>query len=192
MPVFRQASDAAQGDVKLEAITQPLYDQATIATGASTTSFFQAPGGRSFLFTNVESAGSLTWPKRYSVKAFRLVPNPAGDAAATIAFHANGHFTFRVGEKNYFVAPNFLLTPGIGYEVFLLTGAAAPAAPAAGVNYAHNGRPEHRNIYILQHSIWLPSVQNFRAMVEMAATYTAAGNLDVWVMLEGEQFREIQ
>ena len=88
MPVFRQASDAAQGDVKLEAITQPLYDQATVASGASTTSFFQAPGGRSFLFTNVESAGSLTWPKRYSVKAFRLVPNPAGRAEATVALPA--------------------------------------------------------------------------------------------------------
>lgn len=192
MPVFRQASDAAQGDVKLEAITQPLYDQLTVPTGASTQSFFQAPGGRSFLFTNLESAGSLTWPKRYSVKAFRLIPNPAGLADDVILFHANGHFVFRVGEKNYFVAPNFLLTPGIGYEIFLLTGGAAPAGPVQGVNYAHNGRPEHRNIYILQHSIWLPSVQNFRAMVEMAATYTADGNLDVWVMLEGEQFREIQ
>jgi len=192
MPVFRQASDAAQGDVKLEAITQPLYDQATIATGASTTAFFQNPLGRSRLFTNLESAGSLTWPKRYSVKAFRLIPNPAGLADDVVLFHANGFFVFRVGEKDYFVCPNFLLTPGIGYEVFLLTGAAAPLAPANGANYAHNGRPEHRNIYILQHSIWLPSVQNFRATVDMAATYTAAGNLDVWVMLEGEQFREIQ
>ena len=192
MPVFRQASDAAQGDVKLEAITQPLYDQATISSGASVTAFFQNPNGRSRLFTNLESAGSLTWPKRYSVKAFRLVPNPAGDAEATISFHANGHFTFRVGEKDYFVCPNHLLTPGLGYEIFLLTGAAAPTGPANGVNYAHNGRPEHRNIYILQHSIWLPSVQNFRAVVDMAASYSAATTLDVWVYLEGEQFREIQ
>lgn len=192
MPVFRQASDAAQGDVKLEAITQPLYDQATIATGASVTAFFQNPNGRSRLFTNLESAGSLTWPKRYSVKAFRLVANPAGDAEATIAFYSNGHFTFRVGEKDYFVAPNHLLTPGVGYEIYTLTGAALPAAPANGVNYAHNGRPEHRNIYILQHTIWIPSVQNFRAVVDMASTYSAGTNLDVWVYLEGEMFREIQ
>lgn len=192
MPVFRQASDAAAGDVKLEAITQPLYDQATITTGASTNAFFQSPTGRSRLFTNLESAGSLTWPKRYSVKAFRLIPNPAGTAVDVIAFHANGFFTFRVGEKDYFVAPNFLLTPGLGYEIYLVTGAAAPAAPANGINYAHNGRPEHRNIYILQHSIWLPSVQNFRASVDQAATYVALGNLSVYVMLEGELFREIQ
>lgn len=190
MPVFRQASDAAQGDVKLEAITQPLYDQATIATGASTTSFFQNPAGRSRLFTNVESAGALTWPKRYSVKAFRLIPDPAGVAEDVVLFHTEGFFVFRVGEKDYFVCPNFLLTPGIGIEIFEITGTAASVA--TGIPYAHNGRPEHRNIYILQHSIWLPSVQNFRAVVDQAATYTASGNLDVWVMLEGEQFREIQ
>jgi hypothetical protein len=190
--MFRQASDAAQGDVKLEAITQPLYDQATIATGASVTAFFQNPAGRSRLFTNLESAGSLTWPKRYSVKALRLIPDPAGSAVAVVAFHANGHFVFRVGEKDYFVVPNFMLTPGVGYEIFQLTGAAVPAAPANDVNYAHNGRPDHNNIMILQHTIWLPSVQNFRAQVEQAATYTPGVNLAVWVALEGELFREIQ
>lgn len=192
MPVFRQASDAAAGDVKLEAITQPLYDNQDIASGAGTYSFFLNPAGRPRLFTNMESAGSLTWPKRFNIKAIRLVPNPAGSAVAVVAFHANGSFTLRVGEKDYFVAPNWLLTPGVGYELYLLTGAAAPAAPATGTVYAHNGRPEHRNIYILQHAIWLPSVQNFRAVVDMAATYTPAVTLSTWVMLEGELFREIQ
>lgn len=192
MPLYRQASDAAAGDVKLEAITQPLYDEQDIATGASTTSFFQAPGGRSFLFTNLETAGSLTWPKRYNVKALRLIPDLEADSRDVVAFHMNGHFVFRVGEKNYFVAPNFLLTPGVGIEYGLITGTATPVAPANGLNRAQNGRPEHRNIYILQHAIWLPSVQNFRVQVEMAATYSAVATNEVWVMLEGELFREIQ
>lgn len=192
MPVYRQADDAAQGDVKLEAITQPLYDNQTIATGASTTSFFQNPAGRSFLFTNLETAGALTWPKRYSVKAFRVVPSFAAAAENLQSFYSTGSFTFRVGEKNYFVSPLFLLTPGVGLEVAFITGAAAPAAPANGVNTAHNGRPEHRNIYILQHAVWLPSVQNFRVIVDMAATFTSSASLSVWVFLEGEQFREIQ
>jgi hypothetical protein len=192
MPVFRQASDAAAGDVKLECITQPLYDEADIVTGASNTVFFQNITGRSYLFTNMESAGSLTWPKRYSVKAFRLIPDPYGIAVDIASFHANGHFVFRVGEKNYLIVPNFLLTPGIGLEAGLITGAAVPAAPANSVALLHNGRPEHRNIFILQHSIWLPSVQNFRATIEMAATHVSTATLQVWVMLEGEQFREIQ
>lgn len=192
MPVFRQASDAAQGDVKLEQITQPLYDNASIASGASTTAFFMNPAGRSRLFTNMESAGSLAWPKRFSIKAFRLIPNPSGTATDVVAFHSNGHFTLRVGEKDYFVAPNFLLTPGVGYEVSTILGAAAPAAPANSVAIAHNGRPDHKNIYILQSEVWIPSVQNFRVTVEQASTYTAGGSLSVWVALEGIYYREIQ
>lgn len=192
MPVYRQADDAAQGDVKLEAITQPLYDNQTIATGASTTSFFQNPSGRSRLFTNLETAGALTWPKRFSVKAFRVCPSFASVGQDLQSFYSNGSFTFRVGEKDYFVAPLFILTPGCGLEVFLITGAAAPAAPANSINTAHNGRPEHRNIYILQHAVWLPSVQNFRAVIDMASTFSASTSQSIWVFLEGELFREIQ
>jgi hypothetical protein len=192
MPVFRQASDAQQGDVKLEAITQPLYDQASVATGASTVVFFQNPSGRSRLFTNLETVGSLTWPKRFSVKAFRIVPTPVVIATDLLSFYTNGYFTFRVGEKDYFVSPNFLLTPGVGIEVAFITGAAAPLAPANSQTYAHNGRPDHRNIYILQHAIWIPSVQNFRATIDMAAANSLSGSISVYCFLEGELFREIQ
>ena len=192
MPMFRQASDAQAGDVKLEAISQPLYDNEDIVTGASTTTFFQNPAGRSRLFTNLETTGSLTWPKRYSVKAFRLVNQPNADARDVFSLLTNGWFTFRVGEKDYFVTPNFLLTAGVGVEVALITGAAAPIAPAAGLNYAHNGRPDHRNLYTLQHSIWIPSVQNFRGQIDMTAGNVLVATLHVYVFLEGEYFREIQ
>jgi hypothetical protein len=192
MPLYRQASDAAAGDVKLEAITQPLYDNANIASGAGITALFQNPAGRSPLFTNVESAGSLTWPKRFNVKAFRLIPSPSGDAEAVVSLHVNGHFSFRVGEKIYFICPNFLLTPGVGFEVYQILGAAVPAAPANSVNLAHNGRPDHHNLYVVQHPIWLPSVQNFRVTLDMAATHVPGVAISTWVMLEGEYFREIQ
>lgn len=192
MPVFRQATDAQQGDVKLEAITEPLYDQENITTGASTTVFFQNPNGRSRLFTNVETSGNLTWPKRFSTKAFRLVPLPNVVPVDLASFYSNGWFTFRVGEKDYFYVPNFILTPGVGLEVAQVAGAANPVAPTNGVNYGHNGRPDHRNIYILQHSVWIPSVQNFRAQIDMAAANSLLSTMSVYVFLEGELFREIQ
>jgi hypothetical protein len=192
MPVFRQASDAAQGDVKLEAITQPLYDNQSIATGASSISFFAGSNGRSRLFTNVETANQLTWPKRFSVKAFRLVPAPDVLATNLLSFYVQGYSTLVVGEKKYFESPNFIITPGIGLEVALVTGAAAPTAPANGQNYGHNGRPDHRNLYVLQHSIWIPSVQNFRYQIDMSSTFTTSASISTWVFLEGEYFREIQ
>lgn len=192
MPVYRQASDAAAGDVKLEAITQPIYDEADIVTGASITVYFQNPAGRSKLFTNVESAGSLTWPKRYAIKAFRIVPSPAAAAQNIQAFYANGYFNFRVGEKDYFTAPLHLITPGCGLLVWNILGAAAALAPATGLNVATNGEANHRNLYVLQHGVWLPSVQNFRGTIEMASTFTTSATIPVWVYLEGELFREIQ
>jgi hypothetical protein len=192
MPVFRQASDAAQGDVKLEAITQPYYDEQTIATGASTTSFFQNPNGRSRFFTNMETAGSLTWPKRFSIKAFRIVPSAATAAQNVQNFYANGHFVFRVGEKDYFVSPLLLITPGCGLLVWNILGAAAALAPANTLNVATNGEANHRNIYILQHSVWLPSVQNFRGVIEMLSTFSTSASIDTWMYIEGELFREIQ
>jgi hypothetical protein len=190
--MFRQASDAQAGDVKLEAISQPLYDAENVVTGASTTVFFQNPAGRSRLFTNLETTGSLTWPKRFSVKAFRLVTPPSADARDVFSILSNGWFTFRVGEKDYFVTPNFLLTPGVGIETALITGAAAPIAPVAGLNYGHNGRADHRNLYTLQHSIWIPSVQNFRGQMDMVAANVLVATASVYVFLEGEYFREIQ
>lgn len=56
MPVFRTVTDAQQGEIKLEAIHQPLYDQATISA-AGTYSFFQNPAGRSRFATNLTTAG---------------------------------------------------------------------------------------------------------------------------------------
>ncbi len=192
MPVFRQASDAAQGDVKLEAITQPLYDNQSIATGAQSVSFFSGAAGRSRLFTNVETANQLTWPKRFSVKAFRCVPAPDTLATDLLKFYTQGYSTLVVGEKKYFEAPNFIITPGVGLEVAFVTGAAAPVAPAAGQSYGHNGRPDHRNLYVLQHAIWIPSVQNFRFNIDTTGSYTPSASISTWIFLEGEYFREIQ
>jgi hypothetical protein len=191
MPLYREASDAAQGDVKLEAITQPLYDNQTIATGAQSVQFFTSgSNGRSRLFTNVETAGTLSWPKRFNVKAFRFVPAPNADAAGTISLYVNGYSTLVVGEKKYFESPNFLITPGVGLEISLLTN--TTAVTGTNANYVHNGRPDHRNLYVLQHPVWIPSVQNFRYQIDTNASFATTASISAWVFLEGEFFREIQ
>ena len=120
------------------------------------------------------------------------MPSTASLAQDLVNFYANGTFTFRVGEKNYFVSPVVLITPGVGLLVWNIIGAAAPAAPATGTNVATNGESNHRNIYILQHPIWLPSVQNFRGVIDMAASFTTSASLSIWMYIEGELFREIQ
>jgi hypothetical protein len=212
MPVFQPSADAASGQVNLEALSQPLYDFQSVVGGA-VTAFYQQPNGRSLLFTNLESAGSLTWPKRFSVKAFRFVPAANAAAADLVTLYTLAFARLKVGEKDYFVSPLFLITPGVGLEVSAtaaVTGGTATPGNfgAAAANFLapatllHNGRPDHRNIYVLQHQVWIPSVQNFTFRVEMNSgafggtstngTVTTATSVGAYVFLEGEYFREVQ
>lgn len=213
MPVFQPSADAASGQVNLEALSQPLYDYQSVVGGA-VTAYFQQPNGRSLLFTNLESAGSLTWPKRFSVKAFRFVPAANTSAADLVTLYVNAYARLKVGEKDYFVSPLFLITPGVGLEVTAtaaVTGGTATPGNfgTAAANYLgatsllHNGRPDHRNIYVLQHQVWIPSVQNFTFRVEMVGsaafggsstngTITTATSVGAYAFLEGEYFREVQ
>jgi hypothetical protein len=192
MPVFRTVADAQSGEIKLEAVHQPLYDQAVI-NSAGIRSYFQNPSGRSQFFTNVQTAGQLSWPKRFSVKALRTVAAFSALATDLLSYYDNSIFRMVVGEKQYLVLPAMMVTPGIGLEIQLLTGAAAPLAPANGQNYARHSRPEHRNIYTLIHSIYIPPVQNFVVSIEvLTGVVLSVAGFGLWVYLEGELLREIQ
>jgi hypothetical protein len=192
MPVFRTVKDARSGNVRLEAIHQPLYDSAVISA-AGTISFFQNPAGRPPIQTNLATAGQLSWPKRFSVRALRQVASPGLTLFADFAsFLSKASYKVNVGEKQYLQIPAFLLTAGTGVEAQLLTGAAAPAAPANSAVYVNHGRPEQRNIYSLLHSIYIPPVQNFAVTLDIASGVTIGTAFTLWLFLEGELLREIQ
>lgn len=195
MPVFRTVQDAQSGDIKLEAIHQPLYDKKTISA-AGETQFFQGTTTGGFLGTNLATQGQLSWPKRFSIKAMRLVASLGSAAADQASILNNTVFSVSVGEKNYFRAPAFLITPGLGLEVSCVPAAVSSpnTAPNAAVCYANNGRPDHHNIYSLIHSVYIPPVQNFSVSLDVK-TYSlpsGASNIDYWIFLEGELLREIQ
>lgn len=191
MPVFRTVKDQQKGSIRLEAIHQPLYDRATI-TAAGVLSFFQNPAGRSLLETNVTTAGQLSWPKRFSIKAIRQVP-----AAITLfvdlqSYVDNTFMTITVGEKSYLNLPAIVVTAGCGIVNEFLTGLAAPAAPATGQSYATLGRPNQQNIYSLIHSIFLPPVQNFSVALNVGSGVSIGTAFTLHLFLEGELLREIQ
>lgn len=190
MPVFRTVTDAQQGEVKLEAIHQPIYDQATVADATSNSlSLFQNPAGRGAFLTNVQTAGQLSWPKRFSIKAIRQVPSFSATAADVQVYVGNtGQSLFRldVGEKNYLTLPAFILTAGVGLEVF---------SQEAGTGTAEGytlGRPNQQNIYTLMHSIYLPPVQNFVVRIDTGDVSALSAALPVHIFLEGELLREVQ
>jgi hypothetical protein len=176
---------------KLEAIHQPLYDQANI-NAAGVFSFFQNPAGRSRFATNLNTAGQLSWPKRFSIRALRQVPAFNALATNLLTYFSDSTITITVGEKDYLVLPAFLVTAGTGLEIGLLTGAAAPVAPANGQNYATLGRPNQQNIYSLIHSIFIPPVQNFNVAINVGAGAAPAAAIPLHLFLEGELLREVQ
>jgi len=192
MPVFRTVTDAQAGEIKLEAVHQPLYDRNDI-TAANTYTYFQNPAGRNQFLTNVQTAGQLSWPKRFSVKALRSVPSFNALATDLLSYYDNSIFRMQVGEKIYLVVPAMMITPGVGLEIQLLTGVAAPLAPANSQNYARHSRPEHSNIYGLIHSVYIPPVQNFVVSIEvLSGVSLSVAGFGLHVYLEGELLREIQ
>jgi hypothetical protein len=192
MPVFRTVKDARQGSVRLEAIHQPLYDSVTLTTSTSVT-FFQNPSGRNYLATNLTTAGQLSWPKRFSIRALRQV-SQLGLTLFTdyAAYLLRAAFKVQVGEKIYLQIPAFLLTAGTGLEAAFVTGTTIPTGPTNSQTYANHGRPEQRNIYSLLHSIYIPPVQNFLVMLDIATGFTSSAGFTLWIFLEGELLREIQ
>lgn len=195
MPVFRTVQDAQKGDIKLEAIHQPLYDKATISA-AGEVQFFQGPKPGGFLSTNLQTQGQLSWPKRFSIKAFRLVAAFGSSPDDQASILNNTVFSVVVGEKNYFRSPAFLITPGVGMEVSCVPAAvgSTETTPANASCYGNNGRPDHHNIYSLIHSIYIPPVQNFVVSLDVKSFTLPSGasDIDYWVFLEGELLREIQ
>lgn len=192
MPVFRTVTDQQKGSIRLEAVHQPLYDSALI-TGAASISFFQNPANKSSVDTNLQTAGQLSWPKRFSIRALRQVVQFGAIQYTQMASYLNNSSVrLAVGEKPYLTLPVFVIPSGVSLEVAFVTGAAAPTAPANGQNFANHGRGDQRNIYSLLHSIYLPPVQNFNLTLDIGSGYTHAANFKVWWFLEGELLREIQ
>lgn len=191
MPVFRTVPDAQQGEIKLEAVHQPLYDRVEV-DGAGTFSFFQNPAGRGRFETNLTTAGQLSWPKRFSIRALRQVPAFTALMTDIQTYLSDTVIRVTVGEKDYLILPAFLITAGVGLEAQTLLGAADPIAPANSAVYANLGRPNHQNIYSLIHSVYLPPVQNFAVTLEVGAAAAPANDVPVHLFLEGELLREIQ
>lgn len=189
MPVFRTVKDARSGSIRLEAVHQPLYDSVALTSQTSVTLFSTGSASRSALLTNLQTAGQLSWPKRFSIRALRQVLGFAAAAtyADASAFFQRGSYKIQVGEKVYLTIPAFILSAGCGLEQ--QTTVPATATTTGTVN-ANLGRPEQRNIYSLLHSIYLPPVQNFYVQLDIASGLSVTVTLHLF--LEGELLREIQ
>jgi hypothetical protein len=189
MPVFRTVKDSQKGSIRLEAVHQPLYDSTTLTASTQVQLFGQGPAGRTLLDTNLQTSGQLSWPKRFSIRAIRQVTAVGNTPFADmVSLLARAYYQVVIGEKPYLTIPAFLLSAGTGLEAQTLVGATLGTASIV----ANHGRPEHRNIYSLLHSVFIPPVQNFAVNLTVNTGFSPSPALKLWVVLEGELLREIQ
>lgn len=182
--------EGTHGDLKLLVRSQPLYDHAAFPPqnqyGQTTTSFFQNPCGRSLKYTNVITAGCLSWPKRFFVKGIRVIVGPLTTHEDAAEFYDNGFLTLRVGEVTAFSTPMALFWER---EV-------APFNEDADIEGAEEEEKEKcaqdRHCYMLEEGIEIPTVQNFMVTIDMPREYKPSKTVEVWVFLEGDYATEIQ
>lgn len=103
-------------DLRLEVIDQPLYDTQTVINPCFLSrrereaafrrdfievQFFQDPGGRYLSETNVQTAGQLSWPKRFFIRGISLTFDRPLDPKQVDEMHVG----ISIGEKNYLSLP---------------------------------------------------------------------------------------
>lgn len=171
----------------LERIQQPLYDNGTVATSATTNiNFFQVARGSSsktYLETNMDQGGSLAYPKNFEIHALRMIHEYGSTVADVSEILDAGWFKLFIGTKDYLVVNSFMLTAGVG-----LAGVATGDTALASVQ---NGRADQRGIYVLAEPIDLIPQQNFHCELNFPTAPTPASATDVWVYLDGFFKREV-
>lgn len=190
-------------DVRLEVIDQPLYDAQTVVNPCFLSRrereqafrkdgiqvvFFQTPGGRHLSEVNVQTAGQLSWPKRFYIRGIAfsfdrpLAPKQVDEMYATLT----------IGEKNYLTLP----LAEFHYRQDNIDGERAMFRHIIGKTYnvaeeemlANYNGPK-KGFKSPAASIYIPPVQNFTVKLTMGKTI--GGEMEVRCRLDGLLAREI-
>ena len=190
-----------------EAIWQPLYDYQTYALAGTTTeySFFQrAQGGAGVTYadTNMDTGGSLPFPKKMLVTTITVVVFPGTPvntveaAAAGVGLNWDDVYTigkagwleFFVGSKQYLIdAPMMKFPPR-----FRLAGAAAIGAVTTTASATPWGNLDYATFAGEAYDItpiYLEPNQNFRVSLHFPTTTAINADAKIGVILDGWQMR---
>lgn len=187
-----------------EIITQPIYDSFAVApltAFPALTTLFQAPvgqAGRTYQNTNMNAAGLLPSPQKFSIRAVRLAVRNDAAFADIVNFLYQTWVRLYVSGKPYFIGPSFLLTAGGGVVVF---GAQLGTAGQAlnEVIGTSNGVQDQRNTLALSRPIEIEQNEQFSLEINLGVAFnTLAGNVDpigygltVYAVLDGELSRGV-
>jgi hypothetical protein len=191
----------------LEFIADTLYDTQTYAgAGQTTLTYFQTAAGRTIDLTNMTLNGMIPDRQGFLVMSIRchVIASPfssARAAAATsqpgvindmqVSVLGKGTVQFNFLNKNYGTFPLWLLPAGGGVSPFLaLEGATAD--PGGQVDFANNGYPDARNIYVLEQPLFLPPMTKLGVVANWPSALAILQNMLVKILFDGLMVRPIQ
>jgi len=189
----------------LEFIADTLFDTRTYtSTTTLSLSFFssaQAPD-----LTNLALGNMLPDRQGFLVMSIRFFPkiqprSMAKTAAATVQTGAvndvqqliqTGRVAFNFLNKDYGTFPLWMLPAG-GGAFAVMTAEGATADPGAICDFATNGVPDARNMYVLEQPLFLPPMTKLGVTALWPAALTlAAGNTPLVMLFDGLMTRPVQ
>lgn len=189
----------------LEFIADTLYDTRTY-TSTTTVSLSFFSGAQTPDLTNLELGNMLPDRQGFLVMSIRFYPKIQPRSQAKIAVPGvqlgatndvqqliqTGRVAFNFLNKNYGTFPLWMLPAGGGtYSVMSAEGATAD--PGAIIDFATNGYPDARNMYVLEQPLFLPPMTKLGVTCLWPAALTlAAGNTALVLVFDGLMTRPVQ
>lgn len=189
-----QPSPVVPQQALAEMISNPLYDQVTLATGFTVGSWFIGANAQNKVLSNVPQNGILSHPKFARLGGFRVVHDQSiigasvtAQKADILAVYYSTFVSFRIGDlKDYLTVPTWFLPAGVGIVMYSDTGAVAAAS-----HTFTNGWPVFGNFFRLKHLLSIPPLQQFGATINANAAVTLGASQKLWFVADAELGREV-
>lgn len=190
----------------LEFIQDTLYDTVTYTSASTVTLPILGTGRNDLSLGNLPANATL--PDRtgflsmgYTLKPFLQPRSQARTASATTQTGATNDmalltqsawFAIKLLDKDYATVPLDLIPGGSGiWSVMSAEGATAD--PGGIIDWATNGWPDARNIYVLEEPLFIPPLISITASLNWPAAVTlASGNTKLRFTMHGLKVRPVQ
>lgn len=189
----------------LEFIGDTLFDTRTYtSTTTLQLQFFSSQQTEDL--TNLDLGNMLPDKQGFLVMSVRFYPkipprSQARTASATTQLGATndifqltstGRLEFNFLNKDYGTFPLWMLPAG-GGVASMLSAEGATADPGGIIDFANNGIPDARNMYVLEQPLFLPPMTKLGVVTKWPAALTlAAGNTALVLSFDGLMVRPVQ
>jgi hypothetical protein len=189
----------------LEYIADTLFDTRTY-TSTTTTQLAFFSGQQTDDLTNLALGNMLPDKQGFLVMSIRFYPKvqprsvarAAADAVQPGATNdvqqltATGRLSFNFLNKDYGTFPLWMLPAGGGVQS-MIAAEGATADPGGAIDFANNGFPDARNMYVLEQPLFLPPMTKLGVVARWPSALTLKnGNTALVIVFDGLMVRPVQ